>query len=462
MKTPIYKKYSFWLVIILVLFLLVLGLELFKELNQNHVKNELNVQQCQEIVTKTFQDLPVSDRGASRYILDNTKITVTDVKYGNEKDIILTCNYETLDTKGALLDNIPTLVSKAYAYTLSKPRASGTDIELRVTRKPVLEWLQNAEKVTGTVTLYIYETSNGMTLYLSDEAVDICTGGIITVINTINDTSALEYEGETVDISKNGSLRTGVAAPLSLENYSSVKPVTGGPLMESIQDFISDFRLNFIDKDRYKQLVNGLGVTLLLTLLAALFGIFLGFIIAIIRCTNQMTGMLKLPDSICKLYLTIMRGTPVMVQLLIMHYVVLAPLKLPPFISAVFCFGLNSAAYVAEIVRGGIMSIDKGQIEAGRSLGFNYVQTMVHFVIPQAFKAILPSLANEFITLLKESSVAFAIGIADLTAGGNSIRASTYSPFLPLLAVALIYLILVMVLSKLVSLLERRLAKSDR
>jgi len=213
--------------------------------------------------------------------------------------------------------------------------------------------------------------------------------------------------------------------------------------------------------DRYMHLVRGLGVTLLLTLLAALFGIILGFIIAVIRCTNQMTGSLKPLNAVCQLYLTVMRGTPVMVQLLIIHFVILSPLGIKPFMSAIICFGLNSGAYVAEIVRGGIMSVDKGQIEAGRSLGFNYVQTMINFVLPQAFKAILPSLANEFISLLKESSVAFAIGLGDLTFGGNLIRSTTYSPFLPLIAVAIIYLTLVMILSKLVSILERRLAKSD-
>jgi len=174
-----------------------------------------------------------------------------------------------------------------------------------------------------------------------------------------------------------------------------------------------------------------------------------------------MTGGLKPLNAICQLYLTIMRGTPVMVQLLIMHFVVLSPMGIKPFLSAIICFGLNSGAYVAEIVRGGIMSVDKGQIEAGRSLGFNYVQTMYNFVMPQAFKAILPSLANEFITLLKESSVAFAIGLGDLTFGGNLIRSTTYSPFLPLIAVAIIYLVLVIILSKLVQRLERRLAKSD-
>ncbi len=462
MKSPIYKKYSFWIAVIVILVLIFTGIELLVELSQNHVKTELSTEQCQEIVDNTFQGLPVSDRGASRYVLDNTSITVSDIEYGYEKDIILTCTYKTIDVKGALVSHIPDITAQAYEYVLEKPRASGTDIELKVTRKLFKELLENAKPISGTVVLYIYETSSGMSLYLSDEAVDTCTGGLITVLNTIKATNTVEYNGQTVDISKNGSLRTGVANPLALENYSSVKPFTGGPLIEAIQDFANDFRTNFITGNRYMHLVRGLGVTLLLTLLAALFGILLGFIIAVIRCTNLMTGSLKLPDAICRLYLTIMRGTPVMVQLLIMHFVVLAPFKLSPFVSAVICFGINSAAYVAEIVRGGIMSIDKGQIEAGRSLGFNYVQTMVLFVVPQAFKAILPSLANEFISLLKESSVAFAIGLGDLTFGGNLIRSVTYSPFLPLLAVAVIYLVLVMILSKLVSILERRLAKSDR
>ncbi len=462
MKTPLYKKYGFWITIVALLLIILVGVELVAELSQNRIENELTMEQCQEIVNSTFENLPVSDRGASGYILGRTKITVSHIEYGYEKDIKLTCNYETIDTKNALQAKLPEIISQAYSYTLEKPHASGTDIELKVTRKLFMELLESATPVSGTVTLYIYETTGGMSLYLSDEAVDTCTGGIISVLNMIDNTNTVEHNGNTVDITKNGSLRTGVKNPLALQNYSSAKPFTGGPIIEAIQDFRTDFYTNFIEGNRYMHLVRGLGVTLLLTLLAALFGIFLGFIIAIIRCTNLMTGALKLPDAICRLYLTVMRGTPVMVQLLIMHFVILAPFKLPPFVSAVICFGINSGAYVAEIVRGGIMSIDKGQIEAGRSLGFNYVQTMVHFVVPQAFKAILPSLANEFISLLKESSVAFAIGLGDLTFGGNLIRSVTYSPFLPLLAVALIYLVLVMILSKLVSILERRLAKSDR
>lgn len=461
MKTPIYKKYGFWLAVIAILLVAAIGIELSVELSDNRVSQELSLAECQQLVDTTFSQLAVSKTGASKYILDRTKITVQDVEYGYEKDIILSCQFETIDAKSVLLDQLDGLMLKAYEYALSKSKASGSDIDLRCIRKPMLEMLEGAQPISGSVTLYIYETANGMTLYLNDEAVDTCTGGIITINNAIHGINKLEYQGETVDISKNGSLRTGVAGPLALTNYSSAKPFTGGKLIEAWRDFSADFHKNFIEGDRYMHLVRGLGVTLLLTLFAALFGIALGFIIAVIRCTNQMTGALKLPDAICRFYLTIMRGTPVMVQLLIMHFVVLSPLGVKPFLSAIICFGLNSGAYVAEIVRGGIMSIDKGQIEAGRSLGFNYVQTMVHFVVPQAFKAILPSLANEFITLLKESSVAFTIGLGDLTFGGNLIRSTTYSPFLPLLAVALVYLILVMILSKLVSLLERRLAKSD-
>ena len=461
MKTPLYKRYGFWLCVILLIAAAYFGIELATELNDNRVKNELSVAECQKIIDDTFQNLPVSPSGASKLILDQSKITVESVEYGVEKNIILSCTYQTIDTKGALLGELNTLASSAYEYAQSKAKVSGSDIDLKCVRKPILELLKTAGPVSGSITLEIYETTNGHFVYLNNDVVDQCTGGIITVLQAINDIATVEYKGEIVDISKQGSLRTGLTSPLALQNYSADKPTTGGWLLEALRDFKQDFHTNFIAQNRYMHLVKGLGVTLLLTLLAAIFGIVLGFIIAVIRCTNQMTGSLKPLNDICQVYLTVMRGTPVMVQLLIMHFVILSPLGIKPFMSAVICFGLNSGAYVAEIVRGGIMSVDKGQIEAGRSLGFNYVQTMVNFVLPQAFKAILPSLANEFITLLKESSVAFAIGLGDLTFGGNLIRSTTYSPFLPLIAVAIIYLALVMVLSKLVSILERRLAKSD-
>ena len=209
-------------------------------------------------------------------------------------------------------------------------------------------------------------------------------------------------------------------------------------------------------------MAKGLITTLEITLLSALLGVLLGFICAIIRVTHDKTGKLMIPDQIVRVYLSIIRGTPVMIQLLIIYFVILLPAGVAKFPSAVICFALNSGAYVAEIVRGGIMSVDNGQIEAGRSLGLNYIQTMYHIVVPQAFKAVLPSLANEFITLLKESSVAFYIGVADLTQGGLKIRSITYSNFMPLIAVAVIYFIIVMILTKLVKILERRLRKDER
>ncbi len=149
------------------------------------------------------------------------------------------------------------------------------------------------------------------------------------------------------------------------------------------------------------------------------------------------------------------------VQLMIMYYIIFASSR-NSLLVAIIAFGIISGAYVAEIVRSGIMSIDLGQFEAGRSLGFNYRSTMIYIIIPQAFKNVLPALANEFIVLLKETSVAGYVTIRDLTMGGNIIRATTYSPFLPLIAVALIYLVMVMFFTKLVSILERRLRKNER
>ena len=225
--------------------------------------------------------------------------------------------------------------------------------------------------------------------------------------------------------------------------------------------FIEKLYDNFIKDDRYMYLVRGLGNTLIITFFAALIGIALGFVIAIIRSTYAKTGKFKVLNAICNVYLTIIRGTPVIVQLLIMYYVVFVSLNNKIFV-AVIAFGINSGAYVAEIVRSGIMSIDKGQTEAGRSLGFSYGQTMWYVIMPQAFKNVLPALANEFIVLLKETSVCGYIGLMDLTRGGDYIRSRTYEAFLPLIAVALIYLVIVLILTALVAKLERRLRTNER
>ena len=192
-----------------------------------------------------------------------------------------------------------------------------------------------------------------------------------------------------------------------------------------------------------------------------MLGIVLGFLIAIVRTSHDRNGGLAILNGICKVYLTIIRGTPVMIQLLIIYYVVLASVT-NKILVAVIAFGLNSAAYVAEIVRSGIMSVDIGQFEAGRSLGLNYSQTMKLVIIPQAVKNILPALLNEFISLLKETSISGYIGMMDLTKGGDIIRSNTYEAFIPLIAVALIYLVIVMLLSHGVSKLERRLRSNER
>ena len=200
---------------------------------------------------------------------------------------------------------------------------------------------------------------------------------------------------------------------------------------------------------------------MLIAALAVILGIVLGLLVAIIRSTHDKHGGLNILNFICKVYLTIWRGTPTMVQLLIMYYIILVALD-NKILVAVIAFGLNSAAYVAEIVRSGIMSVDEGQFEAGRSLGLNYTQTMRLIILPQAFKNVLPALANEFITLLKETSISGYIAIPDLTKGGDIIRSQTYDAFLPLFGVAVIYLVLVMILTAGVHKLETRLRTNER
>lgn len=226
--------------------------------------------------------------------------------------------------------------------------------------------------------------------------------------------------------------------------------------------FQDDFYLNFIKDDRYMYLLKGLGNTLLITILAAIMGVVLGFLVAIVRSTHDKTGGCKLLDPLCRLYLTVIRGTPTMIQLLIINFVVFGSANVNGIIVGAIAFGLNSGAYVAEIFRSGIMSVDQGQFEAGRSLGLNFKQTMWLIIMPQAFKNVLPALANEFITLLKETSIIGMIGMMDLTRGASIIQSRTYQPFMPLIAAALIYLVLVMLMTKLVSRMERRLRTNER
>ena len=226
-------------------------------------------------------------------------------------------------------------------------------------------------------------------------------------------------------------------------------------------DFSDSFYINFIKDDRWKYLSDGFLVTLEIAFSAVLLGILLGFTVAVIRSTHDKTGKLRFLNLLCKIYLTVIRGTPVVVQLLIIYFVIFGSVNVSKVLVAIVAFGVNSGAYVAEIIRGGIMSIDKGQFEAGRSLGLSYLQTMVYIILPQAFKNVLPALGNEFIVLLKETSVSGYIALQDLTKAGDIIRSQTYTAFMPLIAVAVIYLAVVMLFSFLLGKLERRLKNNE-
>lgn len=247
------------------------------------------------------------------------------------------------------------------------------------------------------------------------------------------------------------------------------------PIFDKIAAWFLDiketFIFNFIEDNRWKYITNGLLVTLEVTFFALLLGICIGVVVAMIRSSYDQNKedlqpgpgkfLFSLLNAVAKFYLTVIRGTPVVVQLLIGYFTIFVS-STNTVLVASLVFGINSGAYITEVIRSGIMSLDQGQFEAGRSLGFNYIQTMRWIIIPQAFKNVLPALANEFIALLKETAVCGYIGLMDLTKGGDVIRGRTFTAFMPLLAVALIYLILVVVISWLIGKLERRLKSSER
>lgn len=232
------------------------------------------------------------------------------------------------------------------------------------------------------------------------------------------------------------------------------------------------FILCFITDDRWEWLVEGFVNSVIITVFALLLGLVVGVILAAVRSSYDKNEesmkirggigyyILKFFNAIAKFYITVMRGVPVVVQLMIWYFVILVSAEDIPI--AVVAFGLNSGAYVAEIFRGGIMSIDNGQFEAGRSMGFSYFQTMVHIIIPQTVKSTLPTLLNELIALFKETSIAGYVGILDLTKAGERIRGITFEAFMPLIVVAIVYLVTVVVLTKIVSVIERRLRRNER
>lgn len=226
--------------------------------------------------------------------------------------------------------------------------------------------------------------------------------------------------------------------------------------MELIRENIYN---SFIYQDRYKYYLTGLGNTIIMAFFACLIGVILGLILSLVIDYNEKTGKLYLLSTFARMYIGIIRGTPALLQLMILYYIIFKSVNINIVVVGIISFGLNSAAYVSQIIRSGLISIPKGQEEASTMLGFNYFQTMKYVILPQALRNVLPALGNEFITLLKETSVAGYIGILELTKASDIVASSTYDYFFPLLIVAIIYLILTLGLTKLLNFFERRLSK---
>ena len=252
-----------------------------------------------------------------------------------------------------------------------------------------------------------------------------------------------------------------------MEQYQAWKALLRTGEATAWQEFYVKFFQAFIEGDRWKQYLSGVGTTLMVTAMALAIGVVLGIIVAMVRTgyDQQRPGkknpILGILNGICQVYITVIRGTPMMVQLLIMGFVIFSSSRNYTMVGAL-TLGINSGAYVAEIIRGGLMALDPGQAEAGRSLGLGYIDTMRFIVIPQAFKAILPSLGNEFIILLKDTSLITVIGGKELVYAAQAIYGRTYEQMFPLIGIACVYLVLVIIFSYLVGLLERRLRQSDR
>ena len=312
----------------------------------------------------------------------------------------------------------------------------------------IAEAYASAEPKASEISVTLVPAGGKWAVHASKEFADACWGGLASYSSALKDSTEPVYKR--------------LFGLCEIKYDASELPDTRSGIERWWDDVKAQFKLSFIDEGRWLMILRGLGTTLLITLFAAAMGVVLGFLVAIVRVTHDRTGGLKVTNAICKVYLTVIRGTPVLIQLMIIYFVILAPIRAPKLLVAILAFGINSGAYVAEIVRGGIMAVDIGQMEAGRSLGLNYRQTMFSIILPQALKAILPALGNEFITLVKETSVSAYIALEDLTRAGDKIRGATYTAFMPLIAVALIYLAVVMLLGAGLGRLERRLRKSDR
>lgn len=347
-----------------------------------------------------------------------------------------------------------TYIFRTGDYHYQKKVTSGPKLVLSTNAQfPPYEYYQN-NKVVGLdieIVNYIADYLN-RTVEVQDIEFD-------AIINAVASGKAdVGFAGFTVTEERKKSIN--FTEPYTMSKVVVI--VRGDEAVQSEETFKDHLYKNFVKESRWKFIVEGLRNTLIISVFAALLGILIGFVVAQIRTSHEFNGRLKVLNYFARLYLAIIRGTPMMIQLLIIYYIVFSSVNVNKILVAIVAFGINSGAYVSEIIRSGIKGVDPGQIEAGRSLGLNFRTILYSIVYPQAFKNSLPALTNEFISLIKETSICGYIGLTDLTRGGDIIRSMTYEAMLPLLAVAAIYFVLVAGLSACVAKLEKRLKKNER
>ncbi len=386
------------------------------------------------------------------------------VAKGNE-DLLMQINaaIETLRKTGVIDSIVRRHIDRNIAVAYQSKLDASTQKNGEKTTRPKLRFSTNAAfepfeyyedgKIVGIDIDIARAISDELGMEL--EMVDMEFDAIITSVQTGKADAGIAGITVTEERKKNVNFTN---------TYTDVKQVVivnGKSIAAPSQSLAEKFRNCFVTGNRYQYLLKGLGNTLTITFFALLLSLALGTLIALIRATHDRNGTLSIPNGICHIYLTVVRGTPTMVQLLIIYYVVFASANVDKTLVAIIAFGLNSAAYVAEVIRSGIMAVDKGQTEAARSLGLSYKQTIRLVILPQAFKNVLPALGNEMITLLKETSISGYIGLVDLTKGSDIIRSITYDAMMPLGVVALIYLLIVVALWLGVNKLEKHLRKHE-
>lgn len=406
------------------------------------------------------------DQPAKAFVLQNPSLRILEEVFVEEMyaGVVAKGNEALLDSVNQALeamkkDGVYDSLFNTYIY-----RSGNYHYQKKVTEGPKLVVSTNAQfppyeyyentKIVGLdieIVNYIADYLN-RTVELQDIEFD-------AIINAVASGKAdVGFSGFTVTEERKKSIN--FTTPYTLSKVVVI--VRGDEAVESEESFSDHVYKNFVKDSRWKFIVEGLRNTLVISFFAALLGIMIGFVIAQIRTSNEFNGRFKVLNWFAKAYLAVIRGTPMMIQLLIIYYIVFSSVNINKILVAIVAFGINSGAYVSEIIRSGIKGVDPGQIEAGRSLGLKFRTVLYYIVYPQAFKNSLPALTNEFISLIKETSICGYIGLTDLTRGGDIIRSMTYEAMLPLLAVAAIYFIIVAGLSACVAKLEKRLKKNER